>query len=262
MNKKFDGKHALVTGAASGMGKALALAFADNGADLTIMDINSDRLQKTADEIASKGRECLPIVVDLSSSKDLLRSVAEVDSKGKSIDILANCAGISTSRLFIEVEEEEWDRVMNINLKSVFLLSREVAKMMIRDKINHGKIVSISSQASKIGELANGSYSVSKAGVNMFTQVLALELAGYGISVNAVCPGYVNTEMMQDVFQKRGPIEGMTPEEYKQSLMAMVPMGRIAEPEEIASLMMFLSSEEADYITGMSITMAGGRILI
>jgi NAD(P)-dependent dehydrogenase (short-subunit alcohol dehydrogenase family) len=164
--------------------------------------------------------------------------------------------------LFIDVEEDEWDRVMNINLKSIFLLSREVAKMMIRDKVKTGKIVSISSQASKIGELGNGVYCISKAGVNMLTQVLALELAEHGISVNAVCPGYVNTEMMQLVFQKRGPLEGMTPEEYEESLVSKVPMGRMASPEEIASLMIYLSSEESSYITGSSITIAGGKTLI
>lgn len=262
MDRKFTGKRAIITGAASGIGRALSFKYAENGADIIVIDIDSGGLEKTVLELKKHGVEVFSIVVDMSKPADIMDSVKVINTKGFKIDILANCAGISTSRLFIDVEEDEWDRVMNINLKSIFLLSREVAKMMIRDKVKTGKIVSISSQASKIGELGNGVYCISKAGVNMLTQVLALELAEHGISVNAVCPGYVNTEMMQLVFQKRGPIEGMTPEEYEESLVSKVPMGRMASPEEIASLMIYLSSEESSYITGSSITIAGGKTLI
>ncbi len=262
MDRKFTGKRAIITGAASGMGKALSLKYAENGADIIVIDIDSAGLEKTVLEVKKYGVEVFSIVVDMSKPAEIMDSVKVINTKGFKIDILANCAGISTSKMFIDVEEDEWDRVMNINLKSIFLLSCEVAKMMIRDKVKTGKIVSISSKASKIGELGNGVYCISKAGVNMLTQVLALELAEHGISVNAVCPGYVNTEMMQLVFQKRGPLEGMTPEEYEESLVSKVPMGRMASPEEIASLMIYLSSEESSYITGSSITIAGGKTLI
>ncbi|MEH7486229.1 SDR family NAD(P)-dependent oxidoreductase, partial [Priestia megaterium] len=126
----------------------------------------------------------------------------------------------------------------------------------------NGKIVSISSQASKIGELGNGAYCASKAGVNSLTQVLALELAQYGITVNAVCPGFVDTEMLRDVLQKRSVIEGKAPEEYEMMLTNQVPLGKLALPEEIAEFMLFLSSEKANYITGTSMTIAGGKTLI
>ena len=151
---------------------------------------------------------------------------------------------------------------MNVNLKSIYLLSQKVAKNMITNKVKSGKIVNISSQASKIGEYGNGVYCISKAGVNMLTQVLGLELAEHGISVTAVCPGYVNTEMIQEVFQKRGPLEGMTPKEYEKSLTDLVPLKRLVEPEEIAEFILYLSSDKADYITGVSLTIAGGRTLI
>lgn len=260
MDRQFEGKRALITGAARGMGRTLALKYAENGADIIIFDINEEGLSQTRQEAQGYGVKVYSNVVDMSKPAEVIHAIREFSSQP--IHILANCAGVSTSRLLIDVEESEWDWVLNINLKSIFLLSREVAKMMIKNKIENGKIVSISSQASKIGELGNGAYCVSKAGVNMLTQVLALELAEYGISVNAVCPGYVNTEMMQEVFKKRGPIEGMTPEEYEKALVSKVPMGRMAESEEIASLMVFLSSDEANYITGMAITIAGGKTLL
>lgn len=262
MEKMFTGKVCVITGAARGMGKALAIKYAENGADVVIIDILKDVLESTAKEISQLGVKVLPLVVDITSSLQINNAIETIEKEFTKIDVLANCAGVSTSRLMLDVEEDEWDRVFNINLKSVYLFSKGVAKNMIKNKVKNGKIVTISSQASKIGELGNGVYCASKAGVNLLTQVLGLELAEYGITANAVCPGYVNTEMMQSVFQKRGPIEGMTPKEYEDELTSYVPMKRMAEPEEIADFMLFLSSEKANYITGMSLTIAGGKTLI
>lgn len=262
MEKIMMGKTCIVTGAARGMGKILALNYAKNGGNVILIDLDKEGIELTAKKIKSMGVEALPLVVDVASSKEIDTAMEKIESKFTKIDILANCAGISTSNLMLDIEETEWDRVMNVNLKSVYMLSRRVAQNMIRNKVSNGKIVSISSQASKIGELGNGVYSISKAGINMLTQVLGLELSKYGISVNAVCPGYVNTEMVQQVFQKRGPIEGMTPEEYEKTLTDTVPMKRMAEPEEVSDLMLFLSSNKANYITGVSITIAGGKTLI
>ena len=262
MDKIFSNKTCIVTGAASGMGKATAIKYAKNGADIILMDINENGVQKLAKDISELGVKVMPITVDLSISKEIDRAMDMVEAEFSEINILANCAGIPLSQKFIDVKEEEWDKVMDVNLKSVFLLCQRVAKNMIKNKVKNGKIVTISSQASKIGEFGNVVYCVSKAGVNMLTQVLALELASFGVSVNAVCPGYVNTELVQKVFQERGPIEGMTPKEYEKTLTDGVPMKRMAEPEEIADLLLFLSSEEANYITGVSITSAGGKTLI
>jgi NAD(P)-dependent dehydrogenase (short-subunit alcohol dehydrogenase family) len=188
--------------------------------------------------------------------------MAGIDSQFGAIQIMANCAGISTSGLLCDVPEEMWDRVININLKSIFIASTLAARNMITNKVKNGRIVNISSQASKIGELGNGVYCVSKAGVNMMTQVLGLELAEHGIAVSAVCPGYVDTEIMQKVFHERGPLEGMTPAEYEEKLTSMVPMRRMVSPEEVADFMLFLSSDKAGYITGVSLTIAGGKTLI
>lgn len=166
------------------------------------------------------------------------------------------------SKNLIDVSSNEWERVMNVNLKSIWQLSVLFAKQSIALGKKGGNIVSVSSQASKIGELGNGVYSISKAGINSLTQVLGLEYAEYGISVSAVCPGYVNTEMVQEVFQTRAPLEGMTPEQYEKTLTSSVPMDRMAEPSEVADLMAFLAGGRADYITGVTVTIAGGKTLI
>lgn len=128
-------------------------------------------------------------------------------------------------------------------------------------KYKYGKIVNISSQASKVGEAGNDPYCASKAAVNVLTQVLALELAPYNINVNAVCPGYTDTVIMQQVFEKRGPIEGMSPKEYEENLLSNVPLKRMAKPEEIGELIAFLASDRSNYITGVAITIAGGKVL-
>ncbi|PEA36862.1 hypothetical protein COD13_28955 [Priestia megaterium] len=263
MEKYLEGKTCIVTGAARGIGKALALKYAEKGANIVLIDLNKENVEATAKEIAEGlGVTVLPLVVDVTSSKEINAALQEIESQFTKIDVLAHCAGISTSRLILDIEEEEWERVFNVNLKSLYLLSKGVAKNMIKNKVENGKIVSISSQASKIGELGNGAYCASKAGVNSLTQVLALELAQYGITVNAVCPGFVDTEMLRDVLQKRSVIEGKAPEEYEMMLTNQVPLGKLALPEEIAEFMLFLSSEKANYITGTSMTIAGGKTLI
>lgn len=261
MEKNLKGKTCVVTGAARGMGKALATKYAKHGANVVLIDLNKD-VEAVAKEIGNLGIIALPLIVDVASSQEIDAVLKEIESKFTKIDVLANCVGISTSRLILDIEEEEWDKVFNVNLKSAFLFSRGIAKHMIKNEVKDGKIVSISSQASKVGEFGNGAYSASKAGINSLTQVLALELAEYGIAVNAVCPGFVNTEMLQEVFQKRSAIEGKTAEEYEEILRSQVPMGRLAEPEEIADLMLFLSSDKANYITGTSMTITGGKTLI
>lgn len=262
MTMELNGKVCVVTGAASGMGRELALKYARSGARLALLDYNESALQAVVAEIAETGVQVTGLAVDVSSAQQLSDAFSQIEDRLGGIQVLANCAGISTSKLFLDVEEEEWDRVMNINLKSVYMASRLAAKNMIAHGIAGGRIITISSISSKIGEVGNGVYSVSKAGINCLTQVLAQEWGQYGISVVAVCPGYVNTELMMQAIRTRGPLEGMTAEEYEQSLLAQVPLGRMVEPEEIADFMLFLSTPYADYITGVSLTMAGGRMLI
>lgn len=259
---ELKNKTCIVTGSARGIGKAVAMKYAENGADVVMMDINLDMLKESAKEIAEQfGVTTYPIYVDAASTDSINQAMDDVERLVGSADVLANCAGISTSKKLIDVTDPEWDRVFNINLRSVFSFSKRFASALQQHGKTKGHIVSISSQASKIGEYGNGVYSISKAGVNMLTQILGLEFAELGITVNAVCPGYVNTEMMQEVFQKRGPIEGMTPAEYEAALTARIPFGRMCEPSEVAELMTFLASDRADYITGVTVTIAGGSTL-
>lgn len=260
--KQFAGRTAVVTGAARGMGAALSLKYAENGANVVLLDMNGEGARATAAAVEKLGVKALPLEADISDFKAAGEAMAKVADTFGAVHILANCAGISTAGNLIDVADDAWDRVMNVNLKAAWIMSKLAAKNMIANNVKNGKIVSISSQASKIGEAGNGVYSISKAGMNTMTQVLAQELAPHGISITAVCPGYVRTDMVVQVFRERGPLMGMTPEAYEKTLTDSVPMGRMATPEEIADLMIFLSSDQASYITGVSITSAGGKTLI
>lgn len=260
MDYELKGKKVMITGAAQGIGKETAIVFAKQKADIIACDINLEKLKDSCLEFEQYGIRTLPIKMDVGDEESVKEGVAKaIDEIGR-IDVLLNCAGVVISRKLFDLEEKEWERVMSIDLKSVFMLGREVAKHMVENKI-HGRIITVSSQASKIGEYANGVYSCAKAGINTLTQVMAQEWAEYGITVNAVCPGYVNTELMRGVFEKRGPLEGMTPEQYKKKLCDRIPLGRMAEGRDVGELMAFLASPGADYITGVAITIAGGSTL-
>ena len=200
--------------------------------------------------------------LDISNFQACEDFFSEVKAKIGVVDVLANCAGITVARHMIDLTPGEWERVINVNLRGTWFFSQLFAKQLRDSDKKKGNIVTISSQASKIGESANGVYSISKAGLNSLTQVLGLEYAQYGISVAAVCPGYVNTEMVQEVFQKRSLVEGKTPQEYERELTKDVAMGRMCQPEEVADLMAFLAGGRADYITGVTVTIAGGKTLI
>lgn len=255
-------KTCIVTGAARGIGASLATQYAELGANVVLIDINEERLKEVEKKLIKQGTKVLALTTDVTCEREIKKAIETIEGYFTTIDILANCAGISTSKVLIDVDVEEWEKVFNVNLKSVFILSKFVAKSMIKNKVENGKIVSISSQASKVGEHGNGVYCASKAGVNSLTQVLALELAEYGISVNAVCPGFVDTEMLRDVFDKRSKIHGKSPADYKKELTDQVPLKRLASPDEIANFMVYLSSNDANYITGTALTIAGGKTLI
>ncbi len=263
MSEWFKDKLCVVTGAAQGIGKALAERYAGEGARLALFDVKEEGLNATAADLKRRfGVEIATYALDMTDFPRLRETMKKVSDDLGAIQVMANCAGISTSGLLRDVTEEQWDLVMNINLKSVYVAATLAADNMVANKVKGGRMVFVSSQASKIGELGNGAYCVSKAGVNALTQVLALELAEHGITVSAVCPGYVDTEIMQKVFRERGPIEGVTPAEYEKRLTDQVPVRRMASPREIADFMVFLSSESAGYITGVALTIAGGKILV
>lgn len=254
----FANKVAFVTGASQGIGKATALILAKYGAYIVAVDISKE-VEQTAEEIKQLGRECISVITDVTNRERVESAVKTAIKQFDKLDILVNCAGIVSSSLLLGLPEELWDKTIDVNLKGVYLVSQAVSKEMVKRRT--GKIVNISSQASKVGEIGNGAYCASKAGVNALTQVLALELAPYNINVNAVCPGYTDTEIMQKVFEIRGPIEQMTPADYEKDLLSSVPLKRMAKPEEIGELISFLCSDKSNYITGIAVSIAGGKIL-
>ena len=253
----FKNKNCIITGGASGMGFETAKKMAATGANIALIDLNEEALHRSSEALIPFGTNILPITADLSKTKQIRKAFFQIETQFKSISMLINCAGISTTELLLDIDESTWDLEMNINLKSIMLLSQLTARNMIENKVENGRIISIASQSGKHAEAKHGAYCVSKAGVIMLTKVLALELAEYGITVNAVAPGIVDTPMIHSVIEKLG-----VPEEIFQAKMANdIPLKRMALPEEIADLIMFLASDKASYITGITTTIAGGTTL-
>ncbi len=241
----LKGKVALVTGSSRGIGKATALALAELGADVIINYVkNKKKAEETVKEIKSKGMNAIAVEADVSKTKDcklMFKKIMEVFGR---IDILVNNAGILPKHYKItEINEEEWDEIINVNLKGVFNCAKEAEKYMIKQ--GGGKIINVSSIAGKNGGTVGVAYAASKAGVIGLTMALARELAPYNITVNAVAPGPVDTEMIS--------------KEMKEKLEKLCPLGRIAKPEEVAETIIFLLSN--DYITGETININGGRYM-
>ena len=242
----FTGKVALVTGSGRGIGKAIALKLAENGATLVINDVgDSTPAEQTVTEIKNMNRQAMAIMADVSSSADVTRMVETAMTTYGKVDILVNNAGITRDQLTMKMTDEEWDKVLTIDLKSVFLCTRAVLRPMLKQR--SGRIVSMSSVVGIIGNTGQANYAAAKAGIIGFTKTIAKEVAPRGITVNAVAPGFIDTPMTQ-----------VLPEERKQSLMASIPLGYLGTPRDIAETVAFLVSDEARYITGQVITVDGG----
>jgi NAD(P)-dependent dehydrogenase (short-subunit alcohol dehydrogenase family) len=245
----FKNKTVIVTGAAKGIGYGIALALAKSGANVVLADMDESSNEKSAKEIeeATKSK-CMAVKCDVSKKKDADNLVKNAVEKFGEVDILVNNAGIFPYKPFLEMEESDWDKVLDINLKSVFLVSQAAAKVMKEG----GKIVSVSSIASLVGFENLTHYCASKGGINGLTRALALELAPKKINVNAVAPGTISTP--------GADWESMSEEEMKQTL-SLIPWGRIGLPEDIANAVAFLASPQSDYITGQIIVVDGGWTL-
>lgn len=254
MNNEFLGKNCIITGAASGMGFSTAKKMAEAGANVALFDINAEGLQNAVRELSVYGTKLLPITADLSKTDNIHAAFEQAEQAFGQIDILINCAGVSTQELLIDIDEKTWDLEMNVNLRAVLLLSQLAAKNMIANKTAGGRIISIASQAGENPEYMHGAYCISKSGVIMLTKVLALELAKYGITVNAVAPGVVETPMIYGVAEGLG----VSKEAFKAKMQKDIPLGRMADPGEVADLILFLASDKARYITGITTTIAGG----
>ncbi|HAM41559.1 MAG TPA: beta-ketoacyl-ACP reductase [Candidatus Omnitrophica bacterium] len=242
---RLQGKVALITGGARGIGKEIATLFAREGADLALFDVNAQVLEQTASELRALGRRVEGLVVDVTDASAVEAAVLKVLDKLSKIDILVNNAGITHDGLIVRMEESQWDRVLDINLKGTFLCTRAVAKAML--KARRGRIVSIASIVGLIGNPGQANYAASKAGVIGMTKSVAKELATRGITCNAIAPGFIKTEMTDRLA-----------DEAKQRLQALIPMGTLGEPRDVAQAALFLVSDAARYITGHVLVVDGG----
>jgi len=246
---RLDNKTAIITGGSRGIGKEVALHLASLGADIAISyNSNADAANKVIEEIRSMGRKAIAMKADVGKKEQVEEFVGEVLEQYGNIDILVNNAGITRDNLLLRMKEEEWDEVLNTNLKGVFLMTKRVLRKMIKNK--RGKIINITSIVGVIGNAGQANYSASKAGLIGFTKSVAKEVAVRGIQVNAIAPGFIETEMTD-----------VLPENIKDELINAIPSRKLGKPEDIAYLVGYLSSELSNYITGQIIHVDGGMYM-
>jgi 3-oxoacyl-[acyl-carrier protein] reductase len=248
----LKGKTALVTGGTAGIGKAIALLFAAQGADVAIFGTNEERAKETVKELEAARldpeQRFLYFLVDIASAKEVERSILELLANWTKVDILINNAGIVRDSLLVRMSEEDWDLVVDVNLKSVYNTCRVLARAMM--KARGGKIINITSVVGLSGNAGQVNYSASKSGMIGFTKSLAKELASRNICVNAVAPGYIQTQMTEKL-----------PEAVKEAVLSKIPLSRMGQPNDIAHAVLFLASDRANYITGQVLTVDGGMVM-
>ena len=256
---ELEGQVAIVTGGGRGIGRATALELARMGADVVVAELDPAGADRTAGEVRKLGRRASAIPTDVTSRTALATMVERTRAEFRRIDILVNNAGIYRAAATLDVTEQHWDAVMDINAKAVFFASQAVLATMIAQQ--RGNIVSLASMAGKVGSRTNLPYNASKAAVISMTKSLALAHAADGIRVNCVCPGFVETDMWSLVSQEQGALMGVSPDEFTKQRLAQVPLGRMERPEDVASVIGFLVSSRAEYMTGQAINVTGGLIM-
>ncbi|MBP7088508.1 MAG: 3-oxoacyl-[acyl-carrier-protein] reductase [Candidatus Omnitrophica bacterium] len=242
----FKEKVVIITGAARGIGREIALDFAKEKAKVAIFDLNEESLKQTAAELGNY-TECAYYLVDVTKASQIEEAINKIIDKFSKIDILVNNAGITKDNLALRLSENDWDKVIEVNLRGAFLCSKFCAKYMIKQR--EGKIVNISSIIGLVGNAGQANYSASKAGLIGLTKSLAKELGSRNICVNAVAPGYIQTEMTDKLTDK-----------VKEEMAKKIPLIRLGTPADVASAVLFLASNKADYITGQVLVVDGGMI--
>ena len=248
----FKDKVVLVTGAGRGIGKAIALAFAHEGARVAVNDINPDSCAATASEFNSIGGEAIACHADVSSKLAVQTMLIDIEDRWGRIDILINNAGVEPHKPIVAMDEADWDRTIDVNLKGAFICSQSVGRMMVKQ--GGGVVVNIASIAGRAAGLRDRSaYVASKAGLIGFTKECAREFAAHNIRVNAVCPGVIITEMTSHLRDNEAQLK---------KWLEDIPLGRLGEPDDVTGLVLFLCSDAARYITGQAINVDGGKVML
>ncbi|PIQ87512.1 MAG: 3-oxoacyl-ACP reductase [Candidatus Omnitrophica bacterium CG11_big_fil_rev_8_21_14_0_20_43_6] len=245
---RLKDKVALITGGARGIGRAIALTFAREGADIVVADVNLEIAQKTALEIEGLGRRAMALEMDVTNYELVEAGINKILDKMGKVDILVNNAGITKDNLLLRMSLADWDAVINVNLKGTFNCIKAVSRPMIKQR--SGRIISIASIIGLMGNPGQANYAASKAGIIALTKTVAKELASRNINANAVAPGFIQTEMTAKL-----------PEEIKKKMLEAIPLGTLGTPEDVANVCLFLASQESSYITGQVITIDGGMVM-
>jgi NAD(P)-dependent dehydrogenase (short-subunit alcohol dehydrogenase family) len=249
LREEFDltGKVAIVTGAGRGLGYHSSLALAKYGADVVVCSRTGSELEKVATDVEQLGRRALIQSLDLRNIKSIQPMIDETVKAFGRIDVLVNNAGINRPQWALEVTEENWDLVINTNLKGLFFCAQAAGQVMLRQR--KGKIINISSDAGTVGLPRRAAYCASKGGVNLLTKVLAIEWAEYHINVNAIAPAFIETPLTQPMFKEKG---------FREYVLGNTPLGRVGKPADVTGAVVFLASEASDYMTGHVMLIDGG----
>ncbi|ULO09217.1 SDR family oxidoreductase [Paenibacillus sp. 19GGS1-52] len=259
--KGLSGQTAVVTGAGSGIGRSIALRLAIEGAIVVVTDMNVESAKETLSLLnVDEGQKHSVCSLDVTKKEGVLSSFADIHEEYGAIDILINNAGVSTMNRIEDLTEQEWDFNFDVNIKGIFLCTQAVYPYMKEQK--KGRIINTASMAGKRGVPLLAHYAASKWAVIGFTKSAAIEMAPYNITVNCVCPGFVNTGMQSRELKWEAELRGMTPDEVREEYIRMTPLGRLEEAEDVARVVWFLASKDADFITGEALNITGGADLL